>query len=95
MRRFLLAAAILPGDLSNWMLTTATISVPTRVCKHWLTRGWASSGELLVPQAVKQELGDKLRVDEYKQSFADEAYGISVRAPLFASSWKRKEATDA
>ena len=31
-----------------------------------------------VPQAVKQELGDKLRLDEYKQSFADEAYDISV-----------------
>ena len=75
-REHLAGAAIAPGDLSNWLLTTAAVSVPTRVCQHWLTRDWASSGELLVPQAVEQELGNKLRLDEYKQSFADEAYDI-------------------
>ena len=72
-REHLAGAAIAPGDLSNWLLTTAAVSVPTRVCQHWLTRDWASSGELLVPQAVEQELGDKLRLGEYKQSFGDEA----------------------
>ena len=77
-REHLAGAAIAPGDLSNWLLTTAAVSVPTRVCQHWLTRDWASSGELLVPQAVEQELGDKLRLDEYTQSFADDAYDISV-----------------
>ena len=75
-REHLAGAAIAPGDLSNWLLTTPAVSVPTRVCQHWLTRDWASSGELLVPQAVEQELGNKLRLDEYKQSFADEAYDI-------------------
>ena len=40
-------------------------------------RDWASSGEILEPQAVEQELGDKLRLGEYKQSFGDEAYVIS------------------
>ena len=75
-REHLAGAAIAPGDLSNWLLTTAAVSVPTRVSQHWLTRDWASSGELLVPQAVEQELGVKLRLDEYKQSFADEAYDI-------------------
>ena len=55
----------------------AAASVPTRVCQHWLTRDWASSGEILEPQAVEQELGDKLRLGEYKQSCGDEAYVIS------------------
>ena len=47
--------------------------MPTRVCQHWLTRDWASSGVLLVSDAVESALGDKLRLDEYKQSFVDEA----------------------
>ena len=81
-REHLAGTAIAPGDLSNWLLTSAAVSVPTRVCQHWLTRDWASSGELLVPQAVEQELGDKLRLDEYKQSFADEAYDISDSYPI-------------
>ena len=75
-REHLAGSAIAPSDLSNWLLTTATASVPTRVCQHWLTRDWASSGEILEPQAVEQELGDKLRLGEYKQSFGDEAYVI-------------------
>ena len=46
--------------LSNWMLTTVGVSVPPRVCQAWLTRDWASSGALLVSEAVEDALGDKL-----------------------------------
>ena len=70
------------------MRATLAVSVPTRVCQHWLTRHWASSGALLVPYAVEQELGDKLRLDEYKSSFVDKAYGISLR---FSSNMLRLE----
>ena len=62
-----------PGALANWMLTTLEVSVPTRVCQAWLTRDWASSGKLLVCDAVEQQLGERLRLAEYKDSFADDA----------------------
>ena len=62
-----------PGALANWMLTTLEVSVPTRVCQTWLTRDWASSGKLLVCDAVEKQLGERLRLAEYKHSFADDA----------------------
>ena len=62
-----------PGVLANWMLTTSGVSVPPRVCQAWLTRDWASSGGLLVCNAVEEQLGDRLRLAEYKQSFVDDA----------------------
>ena len=77
-REHLAGAAIEPGDLSKWLLSTSSVSVPPRVCQSWLTRDWASSGEFLVPLAVEQELGQKLRLDEYQESFADEANDINV-----------------
>ena len=72
-REHLAGAGIEPAELAKWMRATLAVSVPTRVCQHWLTRDWASSGVLLVSDAVESALGDKLRLDEYKQSFVDEA----------------------
>ncbi|MDA8609470.1 hypothetical protein N9L19_00985 [bacterium] len=43
------------------------------MCQAWLTRDWASSGRLLVCDAVEKELGDRLRLGEYKHSFVDDA----------------------
>ena len=62
-----------PGALANWMLTTLEVSVPTRVCQTWLTRDWASSGKLLVIEAVEQQLRERWRLAEYKDRFADDA----------------------
>ena len=42
-------------------------------CQTWLTRDWASSGKLLVCDAVEKQLGERLRLAEYKHSFADDA----------------------
>ena len=61
-----------PGGLWSWMLTQG-VSVPTRVCQAWLTRDWASSGNLFSCDAVEKEFGDRLRLAEYKHSFADGA----------------------
>ena len=65
-----------PSVLSSWMLTTLGVSVPSRVCLAWLKRDWASSGALLVSDAVESNLGDRLRLHEYEQSFVDEAHYI-------------------
>ena len=72
-RQHLAGEAIEPAALANWMLLTLEVSVPTRVCQTWLTRDWASSGKLLVCDAVEKQLGERLRLAEYKHSFADDA----------------------
>ena len=77
-REHLAGAAIAPADLSKWLLSSSGVSVPARVCQAWLSRDWASSGQFLVPLAVEEELGQKLRLDEYQESFADEANDINV-----------------
>ena len=72
-REHLAGAVLQPAGLPNWMLTSHGVSVSARVCQAWLARDWASSGALMVPGAVETTLGDKLRLDEYKQYFVDEA----------------------
>ena len=64
------------------MLTTSGVPVPPRVCQAWLTRDWASSGKLLVCDAVEKELGDRLRLAEYKHGFVDDAAAQSLSEVL-------------
>ena len=59
--------------LSKLMLLSLRVSVSARICQTWLSRDWSTSGKLLLSEAVEESLGERLRLDEYKQSFADEA----------------------
>ena len=59
--------------LSNWVYTSASISASVRVCQTWLSKEWSSSGKLLDAVSVEETLGDRLRLDEYKHRFADDA----------------------
>ena len=72
-REHLAGEGMEPGALANWMRATFEVSVPSRVCQAWLTRDWASSGKLLVCDAVENGCGDRLRLAEYKHSFVDDA----------------------
>ena len=55
------------------------------MCQAWLTRDWASSGKLLVCDAVEQQLGERLRLAEYKDSFADDAAAQTLSEVLLES----------
>ena len=46
-----------PGVLAKWMLATSGVSVPSRVCRSWLTRDWATAGGLRVCNQVEEQLG--------------------------------------
>ena len=61
-----------PSVLAKWMLTALGVSVQRSVCQAWLKRDWVSSGHLLC-DAVEKQLGERLRLAEYKDSFADDA----------------------
>ena len=67
------AEGITADGLSYWMLATHSVTVSKRVCKTWLDRDWNASDKLYRPEAVEAEMGDRLRLVEYKHQFADEA----------------------
>ena len=62
-----------PAVLATWMLTRSGVSVPSRVCQFWLTRDWATAGGLRVCNQVEEQLGERLRLAEFKSCFADAA----------------------
>ena len=55
-----------PDALASWLLTEVKVSAPTRVCQHWLTKDWSSSGKLLDREAVEEQCGERLRLDQYR-----------------------------
>ena len=65
--------------LKKWLYTSAHISASAKVCQTWLSKEWSSSGGLLDPVSVEEELGDRLRLAEYACRFAsdDIARGMS------------------
>ena len=62
-----------PIVLARWMLTTSGVSVPSRVCETWLARDWATAGGLVVCHAVEEQLGERLRLEEFRACFVDYA----------------------
>ena len=66
-------SALDAASLSQWLMTQHQVSVPARICQHWLSMDWSSSGALMTPEAVEQELGIRLRLNEYRHQFADDA----------------------
>ena len=67
------AEGITADELSYWMLATHGVSVTKRTAQTWLDRDWNASDKLYRPEAVEAELGDRLRLVENKNQFADEA----------------------
>ena len=45
------------------------VSAPARVCETWLSREWSSSGGLYTTAAVEEALGERLRLNQYRQEF--------------------------
>ena len=43
--------------LAQWLLSNVSVSAPVRVCQHWMTTEWSSSGTLLSPAAVEESIG--------------------------------------
>ena len=44
------------------------IDVSATVCETWLRRDWSSSGKLLSIQEIEDQLGDRLRLPQYRHS---------------------------
>ena len=59
-------------EVCKWLLAEHSVSVPVRVCIKWLTSDWSTSNRIMSADSVEQVLGDRLRLNEYRQHFADE-----------------------
>ena len=58
--------------VSQWLVSQHQVSVPPRICQHWLARDWSSSGMLLTPEAVEESVGARLRLDEYREQLVND-----------------------
>ena len=58
-----------PDVLAYWLLREHEVSAPARVCETWLSREWSSSGGLYTTAAVEEALGERLRLNQYRQEF--------------------------
>ena len=52
--------------------SSAQVCISLRIATKWRTSDWSSSGMLLIFEAVEEALGDRLRLNEYRQDFADD-----------------------
>ena len=60
--------------LSAWLVREHSVSVHVKVCQTWINRSWCSDCGLYTPEAVEETLGDRLRLNQYREAFcADES----------------------
>lgn len=64
--------------LLTWLMSEAKVSVPCRICQHWLTKDWSSSGKLLTIEAVEEACGERLRLRQYSGQFANDEQAQSM-----------------
>ena len=57
--------------LSAWLRRVVSVSASARTCETWLSRDWSSSGKLLSTRAVEDALGERLRLQQYRQACVD------------------------
>ena len=53
-------------ELKVWLQTALSVDVSVSTCQTWRTKEWSTSGKLLSIDAVEQEIGDRLRLPQYK-----------------------------
>ena len=67
------AKALDAEALAKWLRNEASVSAAARTCQHWLSKDWSTSGKLLTPESIEKDQGERLRLHEYKEFFADDA----------------------
>ena len=59
-------------ELKVWLQTTLLVEASVSTCNTWRTKDWSTSGKLLSIDAVEQEIGDRLRLPQYKDHFSED-----------------------
>jgi hypothetical protein len=61
--------AIHRSSNSEWLFVQHKILVKKGAFQKWRTTDWSTSGALLTAQRVQEEIGDRLRLPEYRSQF--------------------------
>ena len=69
-------------ELRDWLLVFKSVRVPLRSCQHWLSRDWSTSNRVLRREDVEAVVGQRLRLPQYKDCFADEAAALALSEQL-------------
>ncbi len=57
----------------QWMVDNHSVRVSARTCEAWRSRDWSTAGRLLRGEDVEAEVGERLRLAQYRGCFADAA----------------------
>jgi hypothetical protein len=71
-------ASLQAPDLKVWLQTALAVDASVSICQTWRTKDWSTSGKLLSIDAVEEDIGDRLRLPQYKDRFTE------VDAPIMA-----------
>ena len=58
--------------LCVWLREKVKVAVTRRTAEKWLSTVWSGEGRLLVAADVEEEIGERLRLEEYKAYFESE-----------------------
>ena len=59
-------------QLKVWLQTALSVDASVSTCQSWRSRDWSTSGKLLCIDVVEQEIGDRLRLPQYKDRFTED-----------------------
>ena len=69
-----------PTDLRVWLRKNLSVEAAVSTCQTWRQKDWSSAGKLLSILDVERDIGERLRLPRYKDSFTEEA------TPVLATS---------
>ena len=68
------AATFEAADLRVWLRTVLKVDASEQTCKTWRVRTWSTAGRLMSMHDIEHSIGDRLRLLQYREQFADELY---------------------
>ena len=69
-------------ELKVWLQTTLLVEASVSTCQTWRTKEWSTSGKLLSIDAVEDDIGDRLRLPQYKDRFTEDDAPIMAEVLL-------------
>ena len=72
------AATMEAADLRVWLRTVLKVDASERTCQTWRVRSWSTAERLMSIYDIEATIGDRLRLPQYKEQFAEAYYDSLV-----------------
>ena len=85
-----------------WLRSTLKVDASERTCQTWRIREWSTAGKLMSIHDIETQIGDRLRLSRYRDSFTEESVGalaesleegespVCIKDPLLLRQWYAK-----